>query len=606
MIKKIQEFYQKLSFRAKLSIVFSTVCVVLVIIVGIVSYRLASAELQRLSTQLSENNISSAEQALSQYFDTTQKAITEVVRLDNIQSLTKANHSVSAEDKSALSLSINEIVRAAALENVSITALDIFMEDFSSSYLSNYHLPFDDYQDCLDFLAANGIDIDNHYTPGQWVIAPYFDQQTRREHQSLTLVRFIYNSSSMEKKGVILAAVDTSHLYNAYGGYANGSFIVGTNQLIYSAASSSSVGQVLEDQNLLSRIQEVTNKVTTFSYVDENGKEVMYSVHSILQNSAYLITPFDYYTGISQQERTRYITSFCILLAFSAASALALSLIFSRRLSHSLNVLNGFVKRIDAGQLELRCPVEGKDEFAYLSTKINDMLDSIAASMRLREKEIDANRLMEIKLMQSQINPHLFYNTLDSVLWFLQSNQTQDATELIYALSSFFKLSLSHGKSMIPLKSELELIQHYLSIQHIARQQDISLITDITPDLLDKPVCKFLLQPIVENAVIHGFSGYRDDGEISIRTETHPDYLKIIIRDNGLGLLTEDIKAIEAMLPIYPPPENIRNFGLYNINWRIKHTYGKQYGVSICSSVSEFTEVTLTFPPDVNPLETVQ
>jgi two-component system sensor histidine kinase YesM len=113
---------------------------------------------------------------------------------------------------------------------------------------------------------------------------------------------------------------------------------------------------------------------------------------------------------------------------------------------------------------------------------------------------------------------------------------------------------------------------------------------------MEMPIIKLSLQPVVENAILHGFAGYRNDGSISIRAIRSSACICISVTDNGIGLMPEEIQSIHNALRQYPPPPNMPFFGLYNINWRIRRTYGKKYGLSLDSAVSEYTTVTLTLP----------
>lgn len=160
----------------------------------------------------------------------------------------------------------------------------------------------------------------------------------------------------------------------------------------------------------------------------------------------------------------------------------------------------------------------------------------------------------------------------------------------------FIHPKLSKGSDFVTLGRELQLIQHYLEIQHVARYQDIHLICDVSEDLYDYPVIKLLLQPIVENAIIHGFAGYRDDGTIRIETLKTAGLLEIAVTDNGIGILPEEIEEIQQILRQNIKEKQGRCFGLYNINRRIAQTYGANYGLSIESEISEYTTVRIRIP----------
>ncbi len=204
--------------------------------------------------------------------------------------------------------------------------------------------------------------------------------------------------------------------------------------------------------------------------------------------------------------------------------------------------------------------------------------------------------MLELQLLQSQINPHLLYNTLDSVFWRLKKKNTDDAETLLVSLSEFFKKSLAQGKTETTLREELQLIQNYLVIQRLAREKQFRLIDEIPSNLSHHPVMKLSLQTIVENAIIHGFEGYREDGVIKIDAKREESNLVITVEDNGIGMLPSEIDEQNQLLNTYPPPADMRSYGLYNINRRIIQSYGSGYGIVLSSRVSEYTRITMKMP----------
>ena len=273
-----------------------------------------------------------------------------------------------------------------------------------------------------------------------------------------------------------------------------------------------------------------------------------------------------------------------------------LSYLLSHGLSRSVLELTEFTKSVEHGETGLRYETRGQDEVAYLGCQINEMLDQLQIAAEHREAGLKANQELELQLNQIQINPHLLYNTLDSVLWVLQQERTSDASSLIASMSEFFKISLSKGQMRIPLSHELNLIQHYLSIQRLARQKEIRIEIEIEESLKQAEIIKLTLQPLVENAVVHGFSGYRDDGLIRISAERIENRLMVCLSDNGIGMLPEEVEELNHILQLPSLPENFHHFGLFNINRRIVQAFGKDYGMKIESEVGEYTMVRMTVP----------
>jgi len=276
--------------------------------------------------------------------------------------------------------------------------------------------------------------------------------------------------------------------------------------------------------------------------------------------------------------------------------AILVSTIISKGLTNSIASLMGFIGNVEKGNAQLRYRTKGNDEISILGEKINQMLDELESLSKSREQEMRANQLTELRLMQQQINPHLLYNTLDSVLWGMQQHNYEDASQILRALSEFFKLSLSQGRMEIPLGDEIRMVESYLDIQNKARQKQFAIVCDIPDHLLRQPIPKLSLQPLVENAVTHGFAGYCDDGVISIRAYVGGDACFIIVQDNGIGMEPEEVEKLQAVLKLPACPKEHRHFGLYNIHRRITQNYGEKYGLTIESELSDYTRITVRLP----------
>lgn len=311
---------------------------------------------------------------------------------------------------------------------------------------------------------------------------------------------------------------------------------------------------------------------------------------------AYLVVLFDLYKGISVAEMQRYLQSVLIMFIIGLVAVIVLSRLLSQRLTHSIMSLTSFAQQVAGGQTELRYQPDSMDEVAYLGCQFNKTLDQLQISAQQREQNLKAVQALELQLNQIQVNPHLLYNTLDSALWLMTQDAGEDACELIKSMSEFFKVSLSKGHTLIPLKSELDLISNYIIIQRLARKKNIQLELDIEEALYSHLIIKQSLQPLVENAVVHGFSGYRDDGTIEITAKQADHCIQIQITDNGIGMLPEDVIKANQILQLPVLPDNYPHFGLFNINRRIQQTYGNEYGIFIASDVGISTTIHMKVP----------
>ncbi len=253
-----------------------------------------------------------------------------------------------------------------------------------------------------------------------------------------------------------------------------------------------------------------------------------------------------------------------------------LSVLFAK----PINTLTSAMKRFRKGDFDTKIEMEREDELGTLAAGFNKMTGQLKNTM---EEMVTAERKVNearIEMMQAQLNPHFLYNTLDTIKWVAKANQVPEIATLSTGLASILRTGISSEK-FCPLSKELQLVKNYCDIQNIRFDDSFDLYVDVPAELTDVIVPKLILQPIVENAIIHGLEGCTD-GIIRIRAFSeekegfdHP-VLHITIEDNGKGIDPEMIKALGSR-----DPEALSgHLGLKNINTIISLYYGENYGVS--------------------------
>ncbi|MEI8200464.1 MAG: histidine kinase [Eubacteriales bacterium] len=602
-------------FRRKLIICLVSISLLMVVYTGFTSYQLANKKVYDMSVKLSENTIASAKTTLSTYLSDVHLLSTNILFSSDLRNLAAQDSPDSKTIQSStarIGTSVREQISSGSSAGITFDMAAIYLKNgFTYTSSSTRSLPFTGFSDCMSALDSQGLNITSNYVGDQWTICDVTTKLSSKSSQTasnLVFVRYIYDPVTIEKLGVSLFVINAEELYQIYAPFTSDGFIMSTDGTILSSIFAEDIGSLCSNKKLVDSVSGSTRS-GTFSYVNGNNKEELISYITLLNGTAFLVVPFDYYTTIHQMEIASYVQSIIILAVIGVIITLLLSLFFSKRLTQTITKLILFVKQVDSGHTTTRFQASGHDEIAYLGEKTNEMLDRLQTAAEARESALLSNQVLELRLIQSQINPHLLYNTLDSVLWGLQEGRIDDSTALIASLSQFFKLSLSQGRLNILLADELALIKHYLQIQLLARKRHIQLICSIEPTLNQYPIIKLLLLPIIENSIIHGFDGYRATSCIISIDASHTDcLLTIIITDNGIGMLEEDVTEINQTLQQYPLPENMRHFGLYNTNRRLVQSFGEQYGLIISSNISEYTRVTITMPyfPGIQPVNEPQ
>ena len=303
-----------------------------------------------------------------------------------------------------------------------------------------------------------------------------------------------------------------------------------------------------------------------------------------------------------QQARTQYQNFFVEMIRFSVVAFAAifvlitvLSYYIPLSITRPIRKLSEVTDQVAKGDLTVRSDVRSGAEVSVLSDSLNTMIDKIDELLEQVKKEQIRLRKAEFELLQSQINPHFLYNTLDAIVWLAEAGEQKKVVSMVGSLSDFFRTSLNQGKDIITIKEELQHSRSYLEIQQM-RYQDILNYEIYVPEELHRYLIpKITIQPLVENALYHGIKNKRGPGRIVISGRKEEDFLILQIEDNGIGMRKERLDQVkEGMNQKIPTEKDI--YGLYNVNERIRLNFGEKYGISIESTYGEGTVVSVILP----------
>ena len=278
----------------------------------------------------------------------------------------------------------------------------------------------------------------------------------------------------------------------------------------------------------------------------------------------------------------------CILAYFAALK-------ISTTIVRPVSELTGLMSRIEEGALHVRMKPPGEDEIGHLAEGFNLMTEQLEISRDELYDKQNRIRKTELQLLQAQINPHFLYNTLDAIKFLAKKGETGQVAKMVVALARFFRSSLSKGRAEVPLREEIERIDHYLTILNMRYKDKFSYCFAIPPELNECPVLKLCLQPIVENAVYHGIKEQSENGTIMIRATSRDDNLIIEVEDSGKGMSEDEMKALYDRIRRHSDPGG-RSFGLANVQERIEIFFGKEYGLNFQGREKGGTIVSLVLP----------
>lgn len=290
------------------------------------------------------------------------------------------------------------------------------------------------------------------------------------------------------------------------------------------------------------------------------------------------------------------ILLFVIILAiiFSAISII-LAWFSTKIITSPIKQLEEEMSKIEIESNHIPKPIEGSQEVQSLSIAYIQMIIRIRSLMKDIVTAQDLKRKSELEALEAKINPHFLYNTLDSVVWMAEQNETENVIKMVQALSKLFRVSISKGHEIITIEEELEHVSNYLLIQKM-RYQNFDFNIEVANNLKKCPIIKLLIQPIVENAIYHGIKYLVDPGFITISVSCN-DKKKIIIKvcDNGVGMNESTRKTLLLKNKKTHNPKG-NGIGIINVQERIQLTYGKEFGLSVESELDEGTTVYISIP----------
>ena len=340
------------------------------------------------------------------------------------------------------------------------------------------------------------------------------------------------------------------------------------------------------------------NSKTAASYEDGNytetfeGKERVIIVKTVGYTGWKLVsvTPVQEFSVNLNQVRL-----FTIMIATISIMLILFGNTFiSSRVTDPIRKLEKSIKYLEEGNLDTDIYIGGTHEIRHLGKTITSMVRQMRKLMDDMVTEQQEKRKSALDALQSQINPHFLYNTLDSVVWMIESERYYEAISMVTALAKLFRISLSKGKNIISIKDEIAHAKYYLDIQKVRYKNKFDMRIEVDPAIEEYCTIKLIVQPLLENAIYYGVEHMDGEGEILLRGYEKEDNIYIEVTDNGMGITKENIPYL--LKDDTRVRKNGSGIGLRNIDQRIKLYFKGDYGLSIESELDEGTTVRIHLP----------
>ena len=274
--------------------------------------------------------------------------------------------------------------------------------------------------------------------------------------------------------------------------------------------------------------------------------------------------------------------------------ALILSRLLARNITYPIQRLRDSMKKVQTGEFPtIDLEVSSENEIGSLTKSFNVMTHRIQELMAQNIHEQEQKRKSELKALQSQINPHFLYNTLDSIIWMAEGKKNEEVVLMTASLARLLRQSISNEDELVSIGQEAEYARSYLTIQKMRYKDKLEFQIDISPAIFGVKIIKLVLQPIIENAIYHGLKYKDSKGFLIVRGYQEGEKAVLEVEDNGVGM---DEETLSHIFEKHKVNYHSNGVGVYNVQKRLKLYYGEEYGIVYKSKKNEGTRAVITIP----------
>ncbi|BBI31616.1 hypothetical protein KCTCHS21_10150 [Cohnella abietis] len=583
--------YLNMPVRSKINLWFVPLIVFTIAVTGYYSYRIAASD---IVVKMKNEQTSTAKQAIDHLNYIAQDAID----ISNYLFLTPEIQALLTQDVESGGYVKKDIIDS--ISRLMVTRpyfrfLTLYSPHFDLIQFNNKGLsaaiPFKDYQEKFDYdriVKDPRIESWNVEVPGRTKSMFYGDNMNK-----ILLTKVLKSDMTYNPEGIIILGMDEKDFRKSYATGTNDLEIavIGIDGTILSDSTGKWIGYSVADlpyfANPVESLDNISGAIDSSKWVSAHINSSLTGWHVLVVQPRSKL--------LNQLNRIQWLTIAIALLTILLGLFVSWSVagVILKPIKKILISMKKFQKGDFSQQVQLTTHDEiGQFGVGYntMVRRIRELIDDVY-TFELKQKEA------EIKVLQSQINPHFLYNTLNTIAWSAQRNGDQAVAEMIYSLSEIFKISLSHGKDIIALDQELQLVNHYLFLQKMRYPNKLAYELDTAPALKEFTLPKLLIQPLVENAVVHGIESIADDtGFIHVQAYLNGEQVIIEVTDNGAGIPPLQLAKLKDLVQEGNDSLMGDNFALLNIRNRIRLHYGDQASMSIESVVDSGTRVILILP----------
>ncbi len=374
-------------------------------------------------------------------------------------------------------------------------------------------------------------------------------------------------------------------------------FVTDDGNIIYGSNEDESIAAEAKELALVLKQSSETMEVSGISTSYNKEKKSVISGMYIPELGGTLVSVDDITMSLNEvyKLRTNYIIGMLIILA---GMAFVIDVVVNHVLKRFYDVL-GTIRKVRAGDMDVRAAEDGRtDEMGELSHQVNRMLDNI---QELMQENINREVLVkdsQIRALQNQINAHFIYNVLESIKMMAEMKEEYDISDAITSLGKLLRYSMKWTSDTVMVSEEIEYIRNYMALINLRFDYEIYLSLNVPDEIMRQRIPKMSLQPIIENAIIHGIEELADDTTIYVKGINEGEYCTIEITDNGRGMNEEELEILRKKIngEVVTEGGSGNSIGLKNVQDRIRMKYGDQCGIDVAAMEGCYTKVYVRIP----------
>lgn len=581
---RIRRFFSE-SLHHRLILYFMLLMMIPISVAGTLIYRASDVRISDSALALAEEVVGKTGENLEAVLLDMQSAAKQVAEDHTVQILmAKLQDSEKAEDSVILELDAR--LKQIAGMYAGLDGVYICLDDFTVAK-SRYYAVRDEHK-ALPMTMEQYEVIRNHEDI-QWIVSDEGSLVADNMGNAvLSAARLLPLSSTGQPCGIVVVEVRQSYLKQIFDkklGESGTIFLMSarSNIALLPAAASD---EIVSDA--VNQIRRTDRKAATISLHD---RVIFYVPLSLSEWTAIGVVMKQSLRGDSQEILTLFVITVLmtlLLTIFVSGSLADYELRPIRR-------IQTYIKDMENGEFGKPLPSMRSDEIGSLAENTQEMSEKIGELLETVKTEQKRMRTAEFKALQAQINPHFLYNSLDSINWLVRKGNTEKATEMISALTTFFRIGLSKGRDIITVREELEHVRSYLVIQKIRYENQFEYSFYVDPETENYFVPKLMLQPLVENALYHGIKLCERKCILMIQVLSHGDRIEIEVLDNGAGMDAETLESVRKAME-HKGENRANSYGVVNVNDRIQILAGQEYGLRLTSEKGVGTSARIVLP----------